>query len=131
MDLWNIIKWLYKERAKLDGLIASLEWQRDAADARAKEPSPPKRPRGRTSMGAEERRQVAERMRRYVEPTDPDHGHLLERPVLAAKFVRVEKWIGDGVKGMSAIFLTEHVAGMDDAKLQNVLTEKGLDLSGW
>ena len=79
-----------------------------------------------------------------MKPTDPDHIRLLARPVeedtriLAAKFSRVggipllvEKWAWDGVTGMSAIFLTEHVAGMDDAALKNFLLEYGgADLSG-
>jgi len=63
MKLPTIIKNLYKERAKLDGLIASLEHRRETGDAMREKP--PKKRRGRTSMGAEERQRVAERMRRY------------------------------------------------------------------
>ena len=38
--------------------------------------------------------------------------------------------MGDGVKGMSAIFLTEHVAGMDDVALQKWLVDHEMDLGG-
>jgi len=63
MELPGIIKNLYKEREKLDRLIASLERRR--ADAAMVKEKPPKKRPGRKSMGAQERRQVAERMRRY------------------------------------------------------------------
>ena len=76
-----------------------------------------------------------------VKPTDPDHQRLLEREIeegtrlLVAEFIRVEglpilveSWTRDGVKGMSAIFLTEHVAGMSDAALENFLPDHGVDL---
>jgi len=65
MELPGIIKRLYKERVKLDGLIASLEQRQRHEAAATMATRPPKRPRGRTSMGADERQQVAERMRRY------------------------------------------------------------------
>jgi len=63
VELRRVIKDLYKERAKLDSLIVRLELQCAAADAREKKP--PKRRPGRTTMGAEERRKVSERMKKY------------------------------------------------------------------
>jgi hypothetical protein len=43
----------------------------------------------------------------------------------------LEKWSSDGVTGISAIFYTEHVAGMSDADLQRFLIEQaGVDLAG-
>jgi hypothetical protein len=55
----------------------------------------------------------------------------------AAKFFRVdgipilfESWSGDGVRGSTAVFLTETVAGMTDATLQKLLTDRGVDLGG-
>jgi hypothetical protein len=78
-----------------------------------------------------------------LKPTDPDHQRLLERyieedtRVLVAEFIRVEgipilleSWSGGGVKGMRAVFLTETVAGMDDAALENFLADHGVDLGG-
>jgi hypothetical protein len=63
--------------------------------------------------------------------TDPDHELLLQREIeddtriLAAQYFRienipllVEKWSSDGVTGKSAIFLSEHVSGMNDEALR-------------
>jgi hypothetical protein len=63
-----------------------------------------------------------------VESQDEDQRALLQRHIeddtriLTAKFVRVagipfllERWSGDGVRGCSAVFLTDHVTGMTDA----------------
>ena len=40
----------------------------------------------------------------------------------------LEQWSADGIRGSTALFLTEHVSTMDDAALQDFLTEHGLDL---
>jgi len=61
MDLEELIKRLQKECSTLDEIIASLEAMRSSlmeARAAAKR-------RGRKSMGMEERRVVAERMKKY------------------------------------------------------------------
>ena len=62
MELRHIIEKLYRERQKLDDILASLE-QVQAAQA-AREQRVKKR-RGRTSMDAEERKEVSRRMRDY------------------------------------------------------------------
>ena len=64
MDLYKAIQDLYREKEKLERVIASLEeLQRNAAG------SPPvlkkAKRRGRKSMNAKERREVSERMKRY------------------------------------------------------------------
>jgi hypothetical protein len=61
MDLTEIIRGLYIEKAKVEDSIAALEalGPVHSADSR------PARRRGRKFMGAEERLQVSERMKRY------------------------------------------------------------------
>jgi len=63
MELSAIIQRLYQEGAKLDRLIAAVE-ELQLQRAAAMIPKVKKR-RGRKSMNAEQRREVAERMRRY------------------------------------------------------------------
>jgi len=63
MELDAIIRKLRGERAKLDQLIETVE-QLQLQRAAAAIPKVKKR-RGRKSMNAEQRREVAERMRRY------------------------------------------------------------------
>ena len=63
MDLYKAIRDLYAEKERLERVIASLEeMQRKMAEAQ--KPGDGKR-RGRKSMGAEERQEVSERMKRY------------------------------------------------------------------
>lgn len=82
MDLYKAIQDLYAEKEKLERVIASLEeLQRAAGGGIPPQPSSGKR-RGRKSMGAEERQEVSERMKKYwakrrVEPgeeVDSDAG---------------------------------------------------------
>ena len=40
----------------------------------------------------------------------------------------LELWIADGIRGSTALFLTEHVSELDDAELQDLLTKHGFDL---
>lgn len=48
---------------------------------------------------------------------------MSETPVL------LESWIFDGIKGSSAIFLTEHVGSLDDESIKTLLGETfGLEL---
>jgi hypothetical protein len=75
---------------------------------------------------------------------DQDHQRLLQRNIeedtriLSAKYFRangvpflLEKWTADGVRGFSAIFLTEHVSGLDDAALVQFMNEQsGLNVAG-
>ena len=62
MDLTGALKTLYAERDRLVSVIAQLEALAGSSDGRA----PARRStRGRKSMGAAERREVSERMRRY------------------------------------------------------------------
>lgn len=43
----------------------------------------------------------------------------------------IETWKWEAIHGSSAVFLAEHVAGMNDANLQKFLTEQArVDLSG-
>jgi hypothetical protein len=80
-----------------------------------------------------------------VTPTDQhDRRRLLDRPLDPDTFIRsfhffringipflLERWNFDGIRASSAVFLSEHVAGMDDAELQAFLIEQaGVDLSG-
>ena len=66
MDLYKAIQDLYAEKEKLERVIASLEeLQRSAGDLQVL-PKTGKR-RGRKSMGAKERREVSERMKKYWE----------------------------------------------------------------
>ena len=62
MGFEDLIKRLQKECSTLDEIIASLEAMRSSSmEARAAA----KKRRGRKSMGIEERRVVAERMKKY------------------------------------------------------------------
>ena len=64
MDLHKTIQELYAEKEKLERVIASLEeLQRAAAENLASGSG--KRRRGRKSMGAQERLDVSERMKKY------------------------------------------------------------------
>jgi len=63
MDLYRAIRELYTEKERLDRVIASLEELVISGQPLPGEPEPKRR--GRKGMGAEERKQVAERMRRY------------------------------------------------------------------
>jgi hypothetical protein len=65
MDLTAILQGLYAEKAKIEVAIAELE--RIAAKLAGDNQPPPAKRRGRTSMGPEERQQVAARMKRYWE----------------------------------------------------------------
>lgn len=62
MDLYKAIRALHEERDRLDRLIKSITElnARGALDAK-----PVRSRRGRRKMGAAERRQVSERMKRY------------------------------------------------------------------
>ena len=65
MDLYKAIQELYAEKEKLERVIASLEELQKAAGS---VPAPTRsggRRRGRKSMGAKERQEVSERMKRY------------------------------------------------------------------
>jgi hypothetical protein len=62
MELRIIIQKLYKEREKLDTVIASLEQVQTAAAARVERV---KKRRGRTFMDPAERQQVSQRMKDY------------------------------------------------------------------
>jgi seryl-tRNA synthetase len=64
MDLHKTIQDLYAEKEKLERVIASLEELQRAADANSQVMGRSKR-RGRKSMGAEERQEVSERMKKY------------------------------------------------------------------
>ena len=68
--------------------------------------------------------------------TDQDRERLLQRDVeedtkiLSAKYFRadgtpflLENWSADGIRGSTAVFLTQHVSGMDDDALQQFLKE--------
>ena len=61
MDLIKIIGELSREKEKLDRAIAALENVQSSATGAA----PQKKRRGRKSMSPEERREVAERMKKY------------------------------------------------------------------
>ena len=63
MDLYKAIRELYTEKERLDRVIASLEELETSGQPLPGEPEPKRR--GRKGMGTEERKQVAERMRRY------------------------------------------------------------------
>jgi hypothetical protein len=75
--------------------------------------------------------------------TDQDRERLLQRPVdedtriLSAKYFRangipfvLEKWSFDGIYGMTAVFLTEHVSAMDAAALNEFVTSQGVESGG-
>ncbi len=63
IDLRKVLKDLYTQRERLEHVITSLEaLQQDSAVGL---PPQKKTNRGRKSMGADERREVSERMRKY------------------------------------------------------------------
>lgn len=62
MNLTEIIRTLYVEKEKVENSIAALE---ALESAHANGDQHPVGRRGRKSMGAEERQQVSERMKRY------------------------------------------------------------------
>jgi hypothetical protein len=64
MDLTKTIQDLYAEKEKLERVIASLEELQRAAAVNPMAPGRTKR-RGRKSMGARERQEVSERMKKY------------------------------------------------------------------
>ena len=64
MDLYKAIQDLYKEKEKLERVIASLEELQRAGGSVPELPKQVKR-RGRKSMNAKERQVVSERMRNY------------------------------------------------------------------
>jgi len=64
MDLQDVIRSLREERDRIDRAIAALEGFDSAAGAGAINAAPGRK-RGRKSMTPEERRVVADRMRRY------------------------------------------------------------------
>ena len=61
MNLTEIIRSLYVEKAKVENSIAALE----ALESPQRTPTPARRRRGRKSMAPEERQQVSERMKKY------------------------------------------------------------------
>jgi hypothetical protein len=62
MDIYKAIRELYAEKQKLDLIIAALEQLESAQDGVA---DLPYKRRGRKSMGARERQEVSERMKKY------------------------------------------------------------------
>lgn len=66
MDLSRAIQDLYVEKKKLERVIASLEELQRTASTATLMPRVAKR-RGRKSMGASERAEVSERMKKYWE----------------------------------------------------------------
>ena len=64
MDLFKTIQDLYAEKERLERVIASLEELQRTAGGLSPLPQVAKR-RGRKSMGAKERLEVSERMKRY------------------------------------------------------------------
>jgi len=66
MDLYKAIQELYAEKEKLERVIASLEELQRASGGVPVLPSGSGR-RGRKSMGAKERQEVSERMKKYWE----------------------------------------------------------------
>jgi hypothetical protein len=63
LDLYGAIRYLRKERDRLDATISFLERRLELEKRDPVVPGPGRR--GRRSMSREERRQVSERMRRY------------------------------------------------------------------
>ena len=63
IDLRNVLKDLYTQRERLEHVITSLEALQQGSAAGL--PPQKKTNRGRKSMGAKERREVSERMRKY------------------------------------------------------------------
>jgi len=64
MDIQNTIDYLREQKAKVEVVIAALEELQHASNS-GNTPRLRGSRRGRTSMGAQERQQVSERMRRY------------------------------------------------------------------
>ena len=65
MDLYKAIQDLYAEKEKLERVIASLEDLQLAAGGDIPPSLKSGKPRGRKSMGAEERQEVSARMKKY------------------------------------------------------------------
>jgi hypothetical protein len=65
MDLYKAIQDLYAEKEKLERVIASLEDLQRAAGGGIPPSSGSGKRRGRKSMGAEERQEVSDRMKKY------------------------------------------------------------------
>jgi hypothetical protein len=65
MDLHKAIQDLYAEKEKLERVIASLEELQRAAEAPSSPAAEGRKRRGRKSMGAKERQEVSERMKKY------------------------------------------------------------------
>ena len=66
MDLYKAIRELYEEKKRLEEAIASLEQLLEIKSARGDlNLDSLRKRRGRKSMGADERRQVSERMKKY------------------------------------------------------------------
>ena len=63
IDLRKVLKDLYTQRERLEHVITSLEALQQGSAAGL--PREKKTNRGRKSMGAEERREVSDRMRKY------------------------------------------------------------------
>jgi hypothetical protein len=61
MDIYKAIRELYAEKQNLDRIITALEGLQSTHPTMAV----PHKRRGRKSMGAKERQQVSERMKRY------------------------------------------------------------------
>jgi hypothetical protein len=88
MNIDRVIRDLYKEKKRLDRVIARLEeMQRHAATQVA---APPEKKRGRKSMNEQARLEVSERMKRYwdtrrkqvlaagkAKPEDQFHGDIM------------------------------------------------------
>jgi hypothetical protein len=64
MDYNKIIRELYADKQRLDRVIRELEQLHDAQQTAGTSP-PSRDPRGRKSMGAQERKEVSRRMKSY------------------------------------------------------------------
>ena len=73
MDLYKAIQELYSEKERLEKVIASLEELQRAAGGAPAVPRGGGKRRGRKSMGAKERQEVSERMKKYWEGRRKDH----------------------------------------------------------
>ena len=67
MDLYKTIRELYEEKQRLDQVIRSLEVLLERGQTEVSETEPLPKRRGRKSMAPKERKQVAERMKKYWE----------------------------------------------------------------
>ena len=67
MDLYKAIRELVEERKRIDRIIATLETMlaKGEIPGQGQNSGSPGKRRGRKSMGADERKQVSERMSRY------------------------------------------------------------------